>query len=121
MYKVLNHPTNLIGRHFLLLNICEQLYKKRADPKMAAEYARIAEMHLAKFPRIVHALHAEFPRGLPRVPTFQTYATHLTNAGDYPRAIWVCELALFYGLYDGTDSGFKGRIERIKKKAGSSR
>jgi len=116
MLRALELRTNLIDRHFLLLSIVEQTYRLRSDPKMAADCARVSEIHLAEFQQIAPALKAEFDGVLPQVPTFQNYATLLTEQGDFGRAAWVCELALYYGLDDGTKSGFSGRIERIRKK-----
>jgi hypothetical protein len=85
---------------------------------MAAECARVSEIHLAEFDRIAPALKAEFGGILPQVPTFLNYATLLAEQRDFDRAILVCELAQYYGLDDGTKSGLKGRIERIRKKQG---
>ncbi len=93
MLRALETPTNLIDRHFLLLNIIEQTYRLRSDPTMAAECARVAEMHLAEFERIAPALKSEFDGTLPHVPTFERYATLLTEQGDFDLAVWVCELA----------------------------
>ncbi|MFU8815520.1 MAG: hypothetical protein ACNA7W_09250 [Pseudomonadales bacterium] len=62
----------------------------------------------------------EFPSvapGLPRVPTFQKYATLLTEDGEYGTAIEVCRRAISFGLEDGTKAGYEGRIARIEKKA----
>ncbi len=47
-------------------------------------------------------------------------ATLLTEWGDFDRSVWVCELALYFGLDDGTKAGFPGRIERIRKKQAQS-
>ena len=121
MLRALKLRTNLIDRHFLLLGIVEQTYRRRSAPKMAAECARVSEMHLTEFQQIAPALKAEFEGVLPRVPTFQKYARLLTEQGAFDRAVWVCELALYYGLNDGTKSGFRGRIERIRKKQAQAR
>ena len=63
------------------------------------------------------AWSSEAGHDLPRVPTFQHYATLLTERGQFERVIQVCESAIGFGLDDGTKGGYKGRIERIKKKA----
>ena len=115
MLRALALDTNPVDRHFLLLGITRETYRLRSDPTMASECARISEMHLAEFQQLAPALKAEFDGCLPRVPTFQNYATLLTEQGDFAHAVWVCELALSYGLSDGTQSGFKGRIARIRK------
>jgi len=35
--------------------------------------------------------------------------------------VWVCNLAKYYGLEDGTQAGFDGRIARIRKTQEASR
>jgi hypothetical protein len=54
---------------------------------------------------------------MPRVPTFQNLAILLTEDGDFPEAMKVCQAAQNYGLSDGTKGGFAARIERIQRKA----
>jgi len=36
-------------------------------------------------------------------------------AGSRERAIWVCKLALSFGVTDGTKRGFQGRLEALEK------
>jgi len=115
MLKALPVKTNLIDRHFLLMGIVDATYKNRTDPKMAQRCAQVAEMHLTEFPKIAPALKKDMDGILPRVTTFQHYATLLSEQGEYDKAIAVCEQAIKYGLRDNTQSGFKGRIERIKE------
>ena len=64
---------------------------------------------------IISALKVEF-NTLPRILTFQYYATILTEDEKYQEAIDVCKKAIEYNLNDGTQSGFEGRIKRIMKK-----
>ena len=49
---------------------------------------------------------------LPRVPTFQQYSTLLTEDGNFKRAVEICELAISFGLRDGT-TGIKSPIPDI--------
>jgi len=116
MLAAMEKPTNPIDRHFLLLQIVEHTYKNRTDPEMADLLAATAEKHIQEFPGIAPKLKEDMHGILPRVPTYQHYATLLTERGEYAQAIEVCEEALRLGLHDGTKSGFEGRIERIKKK-----
>ena len=115
MTDALNKQTNPIDRHFLLMGIVDQAYKKRADPEMAKLCATVAEMHIAEFSEIAPSLKKEMGGVLPRVTTFQKYATLLCERGGFQRAIEVCQEALRYGLHDNTKNGFEGRIARIKK------
>jgi len=117
MLNALGTKTNLVDRHFLLMGIVNETYRLRSDPKMAEKCLEVAQMHIDEFPAIVPALKREFDGALPRVTTFQHYATLLTERGDFEKAIQVCEAAIGYGLEDGTKGGFEGRIDRIKKKA----
>jgi len=121
MLRALDLQTNPIDRHYLLLGIVKETYRRRSEPAMASECARVAEMHLAEFQALGQALKSDGDGTLPRVPTFQHYATLLTEQGDFERAVWVCELAKDYGLEDGTKAGFDGRIARIRKTRGASR
>lgn len=119
MLKVLNEKTNLVDRHFLLMNIVNQAFKNRKmDSKMRDLCKRISEVHIEEFTGIAPALRKDFDGILPRVSTFQNYATVLTEDGEYERAIRVCQQAMSFGLHDGTQSGYEGRIARIKKKIG---
>lgn len=115
MLSALELKTNAIDRHFLLMGIVSETYKHRGDPEMAQICSRVAEMHIAEFPQIARPLKSDMDGILPRVTTFQHYATLLTEQSRFDRAIEVCETAIRFGLHDGTKSGFEGRIERIKK------
>jgi len=117
MLKAVSTKTNPIDRHFLLQSIVDATYKLRKEEQYRKLCIEYAEKHLQEFPSIAPALKEEMGGTLPRVATFQNYATLLTEKGEYEKAISICEKALEYGLHDNTKSGFEGRIERIKKKA----
>jgi len=116
MEKAIGHRTNPSDRHFLLLHLCAETHKRRAEPQMRAKFLGYARQHLDEFRMLAPALKREFHGTLPRVPSFQTLATVLAEDGAFEEAIEVCELALGYGLEDGTRSGFEGRITRIRRK-----
>jgi len=117
MIKASATKTNLINRHFLLLSIVQATYKLRKEEKYKKLCVQFSETHLEEFPNIIPVLRQQDKNGiLPSVPTFQHFATILTENGEYNKAISVCEQALEYGLRDNTKSGFEGRIQRIKKK-----
>lgn len=122
MVRALDLSTNPVDRHFLLQTLVTETYKhRRTDPVMAELCAKVAEIHLAEFPKLAQGLKKDMPNGsLPWVLTFQHFATLLTEKQDFKRAIEVCEMALRYGLDDGTKSGYRGRIQRIKKKSAQS-
>lgn len=119
MRAALETKTNLVDRHFLLMTIVDETYKLRKEDQGAKDLcAEIAEQHIKELPAIKPALMRSLNGILPRVTTFQKYATFLAEQGAYRRAIEVCEVALAHGLHDGTKGGFEARIEKIKKKAG---
>ncbi|MEO2034136.1 MAG: hypothetical protein ABGZ35_18840 [Planctomycetaceae bacterium] len=115
MLSALDVKTNKVDRHFLLMAIVAETYKHRSDPGMAQTCARVAEMHIAEFPQIAGPLKKDMDGILPRVSTFQHYATLLAEQSKFDRAIEICEIAIRFELHDGTKSGFEGRINRIKK------
>ena len=114
MIGALAAEAKLVDRHFLLMTIVQQTYRQRADPTMADKCAEVAQLHLDEFDQIKPALKRDMGF-LPHVPTFQHYATLLTERGEFERAMNVCEAAIGHGLDDGTKGGYRGRIERIKK------
>jgi len=120
MLGVVDCRTDLVTRHFLLQEIVRHTYKHRADPEMRSLCRKYSELHLAEFPMIAAPLRGMIGGFLPRVLTFQNYATVLTEDGEYEKAIEVCQRAISYGLdkdlSDGTKSGYRGRIARIEKR-----
>ena len=115
MIRELSSKKNAIDRHFHLQNIVSEAYRKRKDPRLRKVCIEIAEKHLSELSDIIPPLKSDFGT-LPRISTFQEYATVLTEDSKFEKAIEVCKIALSYGLHDGTKSGFEGRILRIKKK-----
>ncbi len=121
MIKASNTKTNPIDRHFLLQSIVSESYKLRKDEKYRSICVEFAKKHIAEFPQIAPVLKEEMDGILPRISTFQDYATILTENGEFEKAVSVCNMALSYGLHDGTKSGYEGRIKRITDKMGKSK
>lgn len=117
MLEAESTKTNPVDRHYLLQSIVGEAYKLRKDEKYKQLCIEYADKYLREIPSIVHVLKDEEDGLLPRVSTFQHYATVLAENGEYEKAIDVCEQAIRYGLHDNTKSGYKGRITRIKKMA----
>jgi len=116
LQQAVSLKTNSVDRHFVLMGLVAETYRRRQDPEMAALCASTAETHIREFPTLMGPLKDSLDGILPRVPTFQQYATLLTEQGDFERAKEVCRQAIEFGLLDGTKSGFEGRIKRIEKK-----
>ncbi len=118
MREALAKKTNLVDRHFLLMSLVDHSNKYRKDdPELEKLCAEISKQHIQEFPEIKPALVKSLDGILPRVTTFQKYATLLTEQNNFDHAVEVCDVAICYGLHDGTKGGFEGRIERIKRKA----
>jgi tetratricopeptide (TPR) repeat protein len=117
MLKAVSTKTNSIDRHFLLQSIVDQTYSLRNEENYRKICIEYAEKHLQEFPSLAPDLRKKMDGILPRVITFQHYATILTEDEKYEKAISICEKAIEYDLHDNTTSGFEGRIARIRKKA----
>ena len=117
--RALQLETNLIDRHFLLMNTVVLAYKKRDDPAMRRLCREVGILHVEEFAVIAPALRQEMGGFLPRVPTFETLAKLFAEEGEYQRAIEICEKAQAFGLRDGTKGDYPGRIARLRKKAGT--
>jgi hypothetical protein len=115
MLKQLYKKGDPIDTHFLYLQLIGQAYSRRNEPEMRVLFKKLATEHVEKFTSIRGQLIKEVGI-LPRVPTFQYLATVYTEDHEYETAIEVCEKAIAFGLNDGTKGGYRGRIERIKKK-----
>lgn len=117
MTRALSLRTNPIDRHFLLMNLCQQGYRRRhAEPAMRELARRVGRQHVLEFSE----LRAPLLRDLgvvPRVATFQNLSTLLAEDGEYDAAIDVCEKAIGFGLSDGKKGDFAARIERLRKLA----
>lgn len=115
MVPALEIATDPIDRHFLLMAIVEEAYRRRREPEAAELCANVAEMHVNEFSKLVPALK-RYTGQVPEVPTFQIYSQLLADRGEYDKAVWVCEQALEYEVGDRTKTGYRGRVERIRKK-----
>lgn len=104
-----------VKKHFLYLNIVNESYKLRENKVLRELCKLMSERHISEFSSFKDSLMAEHGR-LPRVPTFQHYATILTEDGDFEKAIQVCETAIAFNLKDGTKLDYQGRIARIESK-----
>jgi hypothetical protein len=103
-------------RHHLLQSIVTESYKLRKEDKYKNICLKFSKKHLEEFPVIAPNLINEYNTTLPRVSTFQYYSTLLSELEEYDEAIKTCEMAISFGLDDGTKGGYNGRIEKINKK-----
>lgn len=117
MTRALTLKTNPIDRHFLLMTLFQQAYKRRnIKPAMRDLARQVGLLHVQEFGELRSPLVRDLGV-LPRVPTFQNLATLLAEMGDFELAIEVCQKAKGFGLSDGTKGDFAARIERLQKLA----
>lgn len=120
MLKATEIETTLGNRHFLLQAIVGETYRLRKEEKYKNLCLKFSEKHLEEFQLFTQSLKDEFDGSIPRITTFQQYSTLLTELEEYEKAIKTCEMAISFGLDDGTKGGYQGRIDRIKKKMSSN-
>ena len=56
MLKVLDHDTNPVDRHYLLLSLVQALYRDRDDPRVRAKLLKIGALHVAEMGELLPAL-----------------------------------------------------------------
>jgi hypothetical protein len=57
--------------------------------------------------------------GLPRCPSITRLLIDYERKEKYSEAIELCEKAISLGFNDDTKGGFRGRLEKLKKKMGT--
>jgi hypothetical protein len=114
MRAVMSVRTNVIERHFLLMGIVEQSYRRRSEPDMLRLCLEAGRRHVEEFSGIVGPLSEDLGI-LPHVTSFAYLAMALAEEGEFDEAVAVCEKATAFGLHDGTKGDFAGRIKRIRK------
>lgn len=103
-----------LQRHRLLSQITELTYKNRKDASHRNACYYYSDIHLNEFESIKAPLKEANQGKLPQVMTFQNYSNLLLEDKRFVEAIQVCQKAIKLGLDDKTQTGFEGRIERIK-------
>ncbi|WP_113906727.1 hypothetical protein [Aliidiomarina celeris] len=105
-----------LTRHRIFTQLTELTYKNRKQPLMRDACKTLSAQHIEAFADIVEPLKDSNGGKLPQVMTFQNYANLLLEDQQFDEAVSVCEKALEFGLDDKTQTGFNGRIERIRAK-----
>lgn len=116
-------PASAAERHELLLALATYAYDRREEPEMHRLLVRVAETHLAEYPGLFpdrsppdrsNGSNGDTP---PVVDSFRQLAIALAESGELRRAIEVCETAIRLRVEDGTKTGFRGRIRRLRRRA----
>ena len=116
MVQALLLPTHPVDRHFLLMGIVEQSYKLQGLDEMRELCLRVGRLHAAEYPGIAPALREDANGQLPpQVPSFVKLIALLEDEGELEEAARVCEMAIGFGLEDGTKGGYKRRLASIAR------
>ena len=119
MEKALEEVADPIQRNLLLSRLVAAHYRRRSEPQHREAFHRVAYAQVEEAEDLLNALVSQ---GRPRpdhIDAFKMLAIALGEEGRYDEAIAICEKALSLGLEDGTKTGFKGRIARLKRQRDS--
>lgn len=109
LLKASTQEKDAIKKHNILTTLIDVYYKQRVEREDALEkcvfYCR-KDIQLAS--KVIEEKKD--------IPSFKRLAIILENEAKYAEAIRVSELALKYGVSDGTKGGYEGRIEKLKSK-----
>lgn len=105
-----------VDQHFFLQTAGEVYYKQRdmrEDANVLCE--RYYQRDIDLLPKYKKSFIKDFG-SLPNIKAFKQLAILYEKNGDYASAIRICKLAIKYGLSDGTQGGFEGRLQKLQKK-----
>ncbi len=142
--EALKKNQNVIERHYTYNHLIDLYYKQRdKGPEFIQKCIEYCKADIEMFPefrdawltqersRLISLAKSEFTserdkkRYLEelanlkfnlRIPSFERLAIIYEKQGKILEAIEVCELALKYELFDNTKGGFKGRMEKLRRK-----
>lgn len=110
------HTKRVVDLHFLYNEIIRDYYKLRDSiPEAIDLVIKYCKKDIDLFPRYIGPLR----RGLkvvPQCPSFQQLSTIYERQKQYTEAIVITQLAIEYGLSDGTKGDFEKRLERLEAK-----
>jgi hypothetical protein len=115
MDRVLQESDDPIHRNQLLNRIVAGHYRLRSEPEHREAFYRLAHAQVDEASAILNAYDGA---GRPRpnhIEAFKYITIAMGEDERYDEAMAICEKALSLGLEDGTKTGFKGRIARLKK------
>lgn len=115
--KILAHAATLSKnstiKHQILNELIDLYYKQREDRLDAIEKCKIyCQQDIELYP----SLKEESEMSYESIESFKRLAIIFEREEKYKEAIKVSELAILYGLKDGTKGGYEGRIDKLMKK-----
>ena len=117
MQAALSRTDDPWQRHLLYTALVETAYKQRKQTADRVAVLTYAGRSIDEFERIEPVLRAKSGDEAVQAPVFKMMAITLDENQAYDEAVEVCQKALHWGLDDGTKTGFKGRMARIRRKA----
>jgi hypothetical protein len=115
METVLQETDDSIQRNLLLNRLVAGHYRLRSEPEHREAFYRVAHAQIDEASAILNAFDVTGRPRPDRIEAFKSIAIALDEDERYDEAVAICEKALSLGLEDGTKTGFKGRIARLKK------
>ena len=104
-------------RHMVYTKGIDYAYKKRSSDKTMRSYVvEYGQSYIKRFDSVKEAVFEHFEDSPRLVPIFKQLAIVFEEEKAFDKAIKVCGAAISYGLDDGTNTGYDGRIERLEKK-----
>jgi len=115
--KLLTHAAMLSKnptiKHQILNELIDLYYKQREDRLDAIEKCKIyCQQDIELYPSLKEKSEITYDS----VESFKRLAIIFEREEKYKEAIKVSELAILYGLKDGTKGGYEGRIDKLMKK-----
>jgi len=117
--KAFNNQDDPYQLHFVYNGFIKLFFKHRnLVPDAEDKLITICKLDIELFPKFREAWFARNPdyKHLPRIPSFQRLIQVYEDRNQLDEAIRICELAIHYGLDDGTKGGFEARMKRLRKK-----
>lgn len=109
LLETLNKEKNLNRRHEILTTLIDVYYKQRDSREDAIDKC----VHFClKDIKLVQKIQQKEQE----IPSFKRLAIIYETREKFNEAIKISELALKFGLSDGTKNGYKGRIDKLKTK-----
>ena len=110
-----NEDDEPVTLHFTYNNLIKLFYKLRDQKDYLEKCITVCKEDISLYENKLKD-HSFFQDKNTKIPSFKRLAIIYKKQKEYKKAIEVCKKAIKYNLRDGTNTGFQGRLERLKKK-----